>query len=71
MRTACLETVRAPVSVATTRCCLEGGPQKNKFEEVSSDHHQISPLGAHRCPERGQGVPFGIQRKWHWNLLYP
>ena len=37
MRTACLETVHASVSVATTRYHWGGvGPQMNKFEQVSN-----------------------------------
>ena len=45
MHTAQLETVRASVSVATTRYCGGGGggcPQMNTFEQVSCDHHKIS-----------------------------
>ena len=42
MRSARLETVPASVSVATTRChCQEGCPKMNKFEQLSSDHHQM------------------------------
>ena len=42
MHTARLQTVH--VSVATTRCqyCDGVGPQLNKFEQVSSDDHQMS-----------------------------
>ena len=50
MRTARLPTVRA--LVANTRyqyCCLYvwgwGGPEVNKFEQVSSDDHQMSVEG--------------------------
>ena len=50
MDTVCLEAVRAPVSVASTRCHSRGvGPQMNKFKQVSSDHHQMS-LGGGRSP---------------------
>ena len=42
MHTAHLNTVCASVSVATTRCHSHGGSQMNKFEQVSSDHHQMS-----------------------------
>ena len=38
MRTARLPTERA----SATRCQYPGGPQVNKFEQVSSDGHQIS-----------------------------
>ena len=44
MRTARLETTSATVSVATTRCHLWGA-QKNKFEQVSSDHYQMPLAG--------------------------
>ena len=40
MHTTGLETVRVSVSVATTRY-----PQMNKFEQVSSDYHQMSLVG--------------------------
>ena len=41
MRTARL--LATHVSVATTRCQYEGvGPQVKKFEQVSSDEHQMS-----------------------------
>ena len=40
MSTARLEAGRASVSVATTRCHSRG-PQMIKFEQVSSDHHQM------------------------------
>ena len=45
MRAIRLPTVR--VSVATTRCqcCGGGGPQVNKYEQVSSDDHQMSMGG--------------------------
>ena len=56
MRTARLETVHAPILLATTRCPFMGevgeGPQMNKFEQVSSDHHQLSLAGG-----RVVGVP--------------
>ena len=56
MRTARLETVHAPILLATTRCLFMGevgeGPQMNKFEQVSSDHHQLSLTGG-----RVVGVP--------------
>ena len=42
MRAAFLETVSGSVSVATTRCHSWGVSQMNKFEQVSSNHHQIS-----------------------------
>ena len=43
MDAALLEAVRAPVSVATTRCHSGGvGHQMNMFKQVSSDHHQMS-----------------------------
>ena len=48
MHTTHLKTVRPSVSVATTRChSMEGGvsSQKNKFEQVSNDHHQMSLAG--------------------------
>ena len=48
MRTASLIPYVLPVSVVTTRC--QGlGPQMNKFQQVSSDHHQIS-LARGRSP---------------------
>ena len=37
-----LETLRALVSVVTARCCSLGCPQMNKFEQIASDHHQMS-----------------------------
>ena len=45
MRTTRLEMVRASVSVATTRYHTQGVPHMNKFEQVSSDHHQMSLPG--------------------------
>ena len=51
MRTTHLETVRVSVTVATTRCHSWGCPQMNKFEQVSSDHHQMLLAG-------GDGVPY-------------
>ena len=43
----CLPTIH--VSVATTRCQYwrrgGGGPQVNKFEQASSDDHQVSLVG--------------------------
>ena len=51
MRTARL--LATHVSVATTRCQYEGvGPQVKKFEQVSSDDHQMSV-------PRGGGVRAG------------
>ena len=44
MHTSRLETVHVSVSVATTKCCSQGGG-RNKFEHVSSDHHQMSLVG--------------------------
>ena len=44
MHTAHLETVQASVSVATSDVAARG-TQMNKFEWVSSDHHQISLTG--------------------------
>ena len=49
MITARLPTVR--VSVATTRCQHQWGrvgPQVNKFEQASSDDHQMSVAGEDR-----------------------
>ena len=45
MHTSRLETVCASVSVATTRCHSQEVPQMNKFEQGSSDHHQMSLAG--------------------------
>ena len=45
MRTACLQIVHAIVSVATTRCHFLESTQMNRFEQVSSDHHQMSLAG--------------------------
>ena len=45
MHTACLETAHALVSVATTRCHSLENTQMNRFEQVSSDHHQMSLAG--------------------------
>ena len=48
MLTARLETVHVSVSVATISCFGERvgvGPEMNKFEQVSNDHHQM-PLAA-------------------------
>ena len=42
MRTTRLETL---VSLATIRCHSCRGPQMNKFEQVSSDHHHMSLAG--------------------------
>ena len=61
MRTFRLETIRAPVSVATTRRhSRDEGLQVNKFEQVSSDHYQMSPAGVPQvwCPGEGRGVPY-------------
>ena len=60
MRTARLPTVR--VSVATTRYQYWWGvgPQANKFEQVSSDDHQMSAAGEGVGPMSGiQGVRGG------------
>ena len=43
-----------PISVATARHPWEVGPQMNKFEQVSSDHHQMSLLG-----DKSPGVNWG------------
>ena len=48
MHNARLETVRTSVSVATARCHSVGGrvgPQMINFEQVSSNHHQMSLAG--------------------------
>ena len=45
-----------PISVATARHPWEVGPQMNKFEQVSSDHHQMSLLGD-KSPGVNGGVP--------------
>ena len=46
MHTVSLEMVHVSVFVATTRfCSLGAGSQINKFEQVSSDHHQMSLVG--------------------------
>ena len=50
MHTAHFETVPLSVSVATIRCHCRGGgwvsPEMNKFEQISSGHHQMSIAGA-------------------------
>ena len=59
MHTTYLETVCASISVVTTRCHSLGvGPQMNKFEQISSDHHQMSLVGIGlqvSCPGTGEG----------------
>ena len=59
MHTTYLETVCASISVVTTRCHTLGvGPQMNKFEQISSDHHQMSLVGKGlqvSCPGTGEG----------------
>ena len=40
MRNAPFQTIRA--AVVTTRCCSNGGPQVNNFEQVTSVGHQMS-----------------------------
>ena len=56
-----LQTVCA--SVVTTRCSWRGGPQMNKFEQVSSDGHQMSQAG---------GRVWGGGNVWYpgWTDLY-
>ena len=69
-----LETVYASVLVATTRCYSwgVGGPQMNKFEQVSCDHHQISLAERVWCPEgRGAGVPHLTYPMMHLMLPTP
>ena len=48
-----METIRASVSVVTTRCrSWRGGGegyQMNKFEQVFTDHHQMSLAGEGEC----------------------
>ena len=57
MRIARLQTVRA--SVATRICHYLGrGPEVNKFEQVSSDGHQMSP-----ADWAGPGIPCLMSRK--------
>ena len=41
--TACLETIRAPVSVATTRCCSGGYPTRS-FHGVGVPYHVTYPM---------------------------
>ena len=41
---------------------LPGGPQMNKFEQVSSDHHQMSLAG--------EGVP-GLRSSCGWSIWIP
>ena len=70
MHTACLETVCASVSVATTRRCSRGGvgPQI-KFEQISSDHHQMSlARGGPRSDAQGwrEGVPYRVTYLMQW-----
>ena len=48
-------------SGATTRCRSKGGPEVNKFEEVSSDDHQMSVVEAARAGDRGR-IPGLISR---------
>ena len=45
MHAARLETLCASVSVATSRCPSQGGPQMNKLEKVSSDCHLMALAG--------------------------
>ena len=54
MRTVHLQTIHA--SVATTRCHTQGGPQVNKFVEVSSVGHQMSVAGGRSQVCLGEGV---------------
>ena len=70
MRTAHLETVCASISVATVRC-HSGGSQMNKFEQVSSDDHQMSLVGMGQVGGRGprsdvQGVGGPVQ----WSKIH-
>ena len=55
MRTVRLETVHASVSVTNTRCHSVRGPQMDKLEQVSSDHHQMSPVGCPKSDVQGAG----------------
>ena len=55
------------VSFATTRYCpweeREVGPQMNKFEQVSSDHHQMMSLaGEGVVGGGGMGMEEGVGR---------
>ena len=59
-------------SVATTRCQYqwgEVGPQVHKFEQVSSDDHQMSVAGG----GYGQGQGVGLSRRWWGGVgwVYP
>ena len=45
MRIARLQTVRASVATTTPDVTREGGPQANKFEQISSVSHQMSVAG--------------------------
>ena len=52
MLTTCLPNLH--VSMAT-RCQYHGGSQMNKFEQVSSDHHQMLLVGGPRSDIQGRG----------------
>ena len=45
-------------STATTRCCSKGGPQMNKFKQVSSDDHQMSLAWISQVWCLGGGAPY-------------
>ena len=63
IRTARLETTHVSVSAATTRCHI---PQMNKFEQVSSDQHQMSEADRVRAVlglmSESWGIPCLISR---------
>ena len=65
MRTTRLEAL---VSVATTRFSSGGVPYLNKFEQVSSDHHQMSLAGGPRYDVQGRGR--GTLPDMSWGIPY-
>ena len=71
-----LETIHASVSLATTKCHSRGGgggkSQMNKFEQVSSDHHQMSLAGESQllCHIGVSGLIFRWVPYLSWGVPY-
>ena len=52
MLTSCLSNLHVS---SVTRCQYHGGSPVNKFEQVSSDHHQMLLVGGPRADIQGRG----------------
>ena len=67
MHTACLETARVSVSVATTRCCSQGCHYQMSLDVISKG-------GYPGCEYLWVGIPDGVgisQKRWITQRRYP